>query len=221
MNFAQLQQLWIAQGGNPAYAPLMAAIALAESTGDPTNTTGDGGTSYGLWQIHWTVHPQFNPWQLTDPAYNTQAAIQLSGNGSGLENEGSLTPWTTLNSWILGNGGHGDQVISQYLGPYAGSLTSTSPSPSSSSMSTPIFGAGQSAASHAASALTQDIPNVWDKGGPLAGPAGWILSNVTLTVFSLVFFGIGGAWLIFGNKTISTAAGKTAKVATKVAAAAA
>lgn len=218
MNFAQLEELWIAQGGNPAYAPLMAAIALAESTGDPTNTTGDGGTSYGLYQIHWTVHPQFNPWQLTDPAYNTQAAIQLSGNGAGLQNEGAKTPWTTLNSWILGDGGHGDQVISQYLGPYAGRLTSTSPassSSSSSSMSTPIFGPGQSAASHAIGAATGAV------AGGIQGTVNYVVANATLTFFALAFFGIGGAWLIFGNKTISTAAGKTAKVATKVAAAAA
>ncbi len=65
------------------------AIAIAESGGDAGNTTGDGGTSWGLWQIHWTVHPQFNRAQLTDPNYNAAAAWQLSGGGS------TWQPWTT------------------------------------------------------------------------------------------------------------------------------
>lgn len=52
------------------------AIALAESGGDP-NAEGDNGTSYGLWQIHFTVHPEFDASQLKDPAYNASAAYSL------------------------------------------------------------------------------------------------------------------------------------------------
>lgn len=56
------------------------AIALAESGGDP-KAQGDnfGGeyTSYGLWQIHWTVHPEFDASQLFDPQYNANAAYLL------------------------------------------------------------------------------------------------------------------------------------------------
>jgi Lysozyme like domain len=52
------------------------AIALAESSGD-TAAVGDDGTSIGLWQIHYTVHPQFDPKQLVDPQYNANAAYKL------------------------------------------------------------------------------------------------------------------------------------------------
>lgn len=69
------------------------AIALAESGGDAGNTSGDGGTSWGLWQIHWTVHPQFNKSQLLDPDYNAAAAYQLSGSGT------NFYPWST---WRFG-----------------------------------------------------------------------------------------------------------------------
>jgi hypothetical protein len=59
------------------------AIALAESGGDP-NARGDktaihpDGTSYGLWQIHWTVHPEVgNPDNLFDPQINANAAYKV------------------------------------------------------------------------------------------------------------------------------------------------
>lgn len=68
------------------------AVALAESGGDP-NAKGDKvtgmkattalpagtPTSYGLWQVHWTVHPEVlngaDPSILFDPQKNAQAAL--------------------------------------------------------------------------------------------------------------------------------------------------
>jgi hypothetical protein len=52
------------------------AIALAESGGDP-QAQGDNHTSVGLWQIHFTVHPEFDRSRLTDPAYNASCAYAL------------------------------------------------------------------------------------------------------------------------------------------------
>lgn len=56
------------------------AIALAESSGDP-QASGDNGTSYGLWQIHFTVHPELlngaDPATLFDPQTNANAAYAL------------------------------------------------------------------------------------------------------------------------------------------------
>lgn len=53
-SFSQLQQLWIQAGGHPQDAPLMAGIALAESSGNPwafNNKPPD--LSGGLWQINY------------------------------------------------------------------------------------------------------------------------------------------------------------------------
>jgi hypothetical protein len=67
------------------------AIALAESGGDASNTTGDNGTSWGLWQIHWTVHPEFDKQSLLDPQYNANAAFQLYTNRGN-----SFHDWSTF-----------------------------------------------------------------------------------------------------------------------------
>lgn len=67
------------------------AIALAESGGDPS-IEGDGGTSYGLWQIHWTVHPEFDRNKLKDPQYNANAAYALYFR------RGNFKDWTTYNT---------------------------------------------------------------------------------------------------------------------------
>jgi hypothetical protein len=76
--FAQLEALWINNGGSRALAPTMAAIALAESSGIPsrTNPKDNGGrqTSWGLWQVSDGTHnmPQAN---ILDPNVNAKAAV--------------------------------------------------------------------------------------------------------------------------------------------------
>ena len=77
-SYAQLEQLWIQAGGSRALAPLMAAIALAESGGNPTeqNDTDNNGTqtSWGLWQISNGTHQQ--PVDgILNPLTNAQQAV--------------------------------------------------------------------------------------------------------------------------------------------------
>jgi|SRR5215831_308591 len=59
--FAQLAQLWTRAGGPRDVAPVMAAIALAESRGDPGARNPSGAS--GLWQILGLPFPgdPFNP----------------------------------------------------------------------------------------------------------------------------------------------------------------
>lgn len=77
LTFAQLESV-AEQGGFPAsMAPLMAAIALAESSGDPTaaNPRDNNGTqtSWGLWQISLGNHDEPNP-NWADPVENAKLA---------------------------------------------------------------------------------------------------------------------------------------------------
>jgi hypothetical protein len=86
------------------------AVALAESSGEPDiqgdwtlngklvtkGTPGAAATSYGLWQIHWTVHPETyssSPSELFDPQVNANAAFSVWKAAGG-----SFSPWSTFNN---------------------------------------------------------------------------------------------------------------------------
>lgn len=94
MTLQQLREL-AAQVGFPNPS-LAAAIAMAESSGNPL-AVGDGGTSFGLWQIHVPDHPEYHASSLGDPLYNAQAAYAISRGGS------NWSPWSTFNK-----GPHGE-----------------------------------------------------------------------------------------------------------------
>jgi lysophospholipase L1-like esterase len=100
-NKQQLKDLWITNGGKRSAANIAAAVALAESGGDPhnrgpeTGTNSNGTVDWGLWQIN-TVHTQYYPngseQNMLNPDKNCDAAIAISNNGS------DWTPWTTYNN---------------------------------------------------------------------------------------------------------------------------
>jgi Lysozyme like domain len=89
-----LSQLWIDAGGTPKIANIMAAIAMAESSGIVSNVGGpnsNGTYDYGLWQIN-SSHTQFNrSLLLSDPLYNARAAVAI------YRSQG-LTAWSTYNN---------------------------------------------------------------------------------------------------------------------------
>lgn len=88
LSYAELEALWIKAGGSKAMAPLMAAIALAESSGYPTayNPTDNSGkqTSWGLWQISNGTHsaPGPNPFNPLSNARMAVAKYQSQGLGA-------------------------------------------------------------------------------------------------------------------------------------------
>jgi hypothetical protein len=97
LTFTQLQQLWIKNGGSPAWAPFMAAIAQAESGGRVTafNTNpATGDSSVGLWQINYfgtlsnsrTATYGAKTLLRRTPTANARAAVQLFGTGAGYTN---------------------------------------------------------------------------------------------------------------------------------------
>ena len=107
MNFQQLEGLWVKNGGNPRWAPLMAAVALAESGGNAQaawdTTTNTGGKTIatagakgatGLWQIEWPLHQamqrasggRLTRSALGNPTLKAKIAVQLFDNGRGWRN---------------------------------------------------------------------------------------------------------------------------------------
>lgn len=96
LTYAQLEGLWIKAGGPQPLAPVAAAIAEAESGGNPgaLNPDDNGGrqSSYGLWQISNGTHTPPSP-KWADPATNAQLAVaKYKGAGN------SFSPWGTYDS---------------------------------------------------------------------------------------------------------------------------
>lgn len=99
-NEQQLEQLWIEAGGKAALAPLMAAIAIAESGGNPNahNTSG----AAGLWQILGQPFPGnvYNPLtnaKMAVAKYNSQGLGAWATYTSGAYKQ-YLPPATTVNN---------------------------------------------------------------------------------------------------------------------------
>ena len=106
LNYQQVQDLWIRNGGDPGWAPLMAGIAYAESGWQTDALNPNSNTldySVGLWQINYYGNlrePRTarygSPEQLAaDPNRQAIAAVDLFGdNGAGLGN------WTNDATWV-------------------------------------------------------------------------------------------------------------------------
>ena len=93
LGFDDLYRLAVSVGFPGDSAVTAAAIALAESSGDPA-AVGDQslGGSYGLWQVNHPAHPDYDTTSLLDPTYNAKAALAISSQGT------NFTPWATYNS---------------------------------------------------------------------------------------------------------------------------
>jgi hypothetical protein len=99
VTLAELRALALGAGFvNPSLA---AAVAMAESGGDP-HAQGDPrgpflpipngvSTSFGLWQIHVPDHPQYSAQSLLDPIANAAAALAISSGGR------KWSAWSTFN----------------------------------------------------------------------------------------------------------------------------
>lgn len=84
-SYAQLEQLWINNGGSKVTAPVAAAVALAESSGNAgaTSANPDGGTNAGLWQLDTPggKGAGYSVAALQDP--NTNARVAVAGSSGG------------------------------------------------------------------------------------------------------------------------------------------
>lgn len=84
--FRQLEELWISAGGDARDAPTAAAVALAESAGNPNaqDRNTNGTIDRGLWQIN-SVHGRLST---TNVAANAKAAVQI-------HKKSGWDPWVT------------------------------------------------------------------------------------------------------------------------------
>jgi hypothetical protein len=108
LSHADLETLWVLNGGSEVTADTAASIAQAESGGDTTrinNTAYPNRPGYhpvaagnlkeysvGLWQINMLAHPSYTEAQLLTAAGNVKAALAISVEGS------SFGAWSTFTS---------------------------------------------------------------------------------------------------------------------------
>lgn len=107
LSYADLQGLWIKAGGSAEAAPIMAAIALAESGGNPTaHNPVPPDDSYGLWQINMlgqmgverkAAYGLSSYTDLYDPLTNAKAAVAIGAGGK------NFIPWSTYTNGAYKN----------------------------------------------------------------------------------------------------------------------
>jgi hypothetical protein len=109
----QLEALWIHAGGNKTVASVAAAIALAESSGNPNAHNASGAT--GLWQILGAD----SPGNLYNPEVNAKNAVEK------YRAAGGFSPWVTYTSGAYKSELGGSTLASKgegYLNSFLGSL---------------------------------------------------------------------------------------------------
>lgn len=191
--FAQLEALWINNGGSKALAPTMAAIALAESSGNPLaeNRTDNGGTqtSWGLWQLSDGTHnmPVAN---ILDPNINAQQAVAK------YRSQG-LKAWGTYTS------GKYRQFLQNGVDPNGTGLPSGSTSTATdASLSGDLGNAIGQGLGNAFQALFQPLISMFIWGGE-------IILGIGLVVGGLIVFAMNTS----AGQAVKDAAGKSAEVA--------
>jgi len=93
LSFRQIKSLAVRQGFPRDKAETLAAIALAESGGNPRAVyKTDREYSVGLYQINLKAHPYITAAEAYNPVTATQWAYQISGGGR------DFTPWTAYTS---------------------------------------------------------------------------------------------------------------------------
>ena len=171
LTYAQLEETWIRGGGSRRMAPLMAAIALAESRGypDATNPTDNNGTqtSWGLWQVSDGTHNPLPDW--ADPVGNARLAVaKLKSQGLGA--------WGTYTS------GAYRQYLQGNIPPGTGGL--------------PGGGAGDQSGGGGLFSLPSQVTTFFDDLGKLARAAMWLADpanwvRIVAGVLGFVFLGAG------------------------------
>lgn len=168
--YAQLEALWIQAGGDRASAPVMAAIAMAESGGNPAaiNTNTNGSTDRGLWQIN-SVHGSLSTF---DPLANAQAAVKIK------KTQG-------LNAWVTYTSGKYRQFLQNGVSPSGTPVGSTSTtSATDASLTGDIGGAIGQGLGDAFKALMQPVISTFIWGGEIMLGIGLMVGGIIVFVIN-------------------------------------
>jgi len=199
-DYAQLEGLWVQAGGPRPLAPLMAAIAMAESGGDSEAENPSGAT--GLWQI---LGDPF-PGNALDPLTNAKMAVaKYHSQGLGA--------WTTYTS------GAYKQFMKGSVPPQGGNIQTTAASGGGGGLSTvwnPLpwlpggipFIAGTAASvadvGTAVGQLSNDVSTFLGWISWLFVPSHWI--RIICFILGVPLVGIGIGVMVKGSQPIPVSA---------------
>lgn len=197
----QLISLWIQAGGSALYAPVAAAIAMAESGGNPNavnSSNSNGSTDRGLWQIN-SIHGSQST---LDPVANARAAVAISKGGT------DWRPWCV--AWSNGKCGGtflgaGSPVL-KYMPQDQASLTGTVPTGGTGNATySPI------ATDSPASVVAGVLGKLFGAGGNILDPANlggsirkW-LQYVLYIGAGFIMMLIGAVLLVLSTRTVKGA----------------
>lgn len=172
-SFSALEQLWDAAGGPASLAPTAAAIALAESSGNPMAHNASGAS--GLWQILGNPFPG----NAFDPLTNARMAVaKWRGAPGGGDN---FSPWVTYETGaykqFLSGGGGG--LLSSIGGAITGALGA-------------VGGFLGDLLSKGANAVLSLLPKIGSLPGWLSGTGKYVLDKATSWIKSKVSDLVGG-----------------------------
>lgn len=168
-SYAQLESLWLQAGGSQALAPVMAAIALAESGGrsDAYNPSG----ASGLWQILGAVNPS-DQGSLFNAQVNAKEAV-LKYRTQG------------LGAWVTYTSGAYRQYLQSNIAP-----TPSGKLPLGQQLTQlPPGGQNNSTSNQQSSA-----PVPTNIGGVLSGATGLLRDVATVLDYVFGMFGRGQGW---------------------------
>ena len=184
---AQIQALWIANGGKPSAAPLMAAIAQAESGGNVSaHNTKAPDNSVGLWQINYYGGLNAPRTQ----SFGTPAALLSDANKQAkaavsIYNSQGLSAWSTYTS------GSYKQFLT---GAAATTTTGSSTTTGTGGTPTPSSVTGGTVDTSALTGAASDLAAGVQSGA--AGADQSAIYNVKCLISVPKVFGVGGACLL-------------------------
>lgn len=137
-------------GWEERHVPTMTAVALAESSGNPSaHNPKYPDDSYGLLQVNRLAHPEFSPETLRDPLRNAKAALNVFR-----EKKQGFKAWTTFTS------GAYKKHLNQSLQRPASDLDSYLDPPTSTEQIRPPSSAKRSDTSPAPATLEEALQNI-------------------------------------------------------------
>lgn len=199
LSFTQLEDLWVQAGGDQKLAATMAAVALAESRGNPlalNNTPSTGDFSVGLWQINYygSLGPartkRYGPVSgQYDPLTNATTAVALAAGGAGLAN------WSTWKDGaFIAYVPKGTQVLIPATGGgsyWTGGAGGTQPGPTGGGQ--PSTGVGKAVNNAVGSSVD------WATGW-LGDAERWLAQEGKLVLAYVVLVAVAGALFVTGLK---------------------